>query len=87
MKPSEDTPISAGYVGDAWLRAGLPTGVLNIVDRLAGEASQYLVSHPGVDKITFTGSTAVGRAIAAAATPTLKQLTLELARQISGCRP
>jgi aldehyde dehydrogenase (NAD+) len=77
MKPSEDTPISAGYVGDAWLRAGLPTGVLNIVTALP-EASQYLVSHPGVDKITFTGSTAVGRAIAAAAAPTLKQLTLEL---------
>ncbi len=77
MKPSEDTPVSAGYFADAWLRAGLPAGVFNIVTALP-EASNHLVSHPGVDKITFTGSTDVGRRIAEAAAPTLKQLTLEL---------
>lgn len=77
MKPSEDTPVSAGYLADAALRAGFPVGVLNIVPALA-EASQHLVSHPGVDKVSFTGSTAVGRMIAAAGAPTLKQLTLEL---------
>jgi acyl-CoA reductase-like NAD-dependent aldehyde dehydrogenase len=77
MKPSEDTPISAGYLADAWLRAGLPAGVFNIVPALP-EVSDYLVRHPGVDKITFTGSTVVGRKIAEAAAPTLKQLTLEL---------
>lgn len=77
MKPSEDTPISAGYLADAALRAGFPEGVLNIVPALA-EPSQHLVSHPGVDKVSFTGSTAVGRKIAAAGAATLKQLTLEL---------
>ncbi|CAA9272524.1 MAG: Aldehyde dehydrogenase [uncultured Arthrobacter sp.] len=77
MKPSEDTPLSAGYLGDAAVRAGIPEGVLNIVPALP-EASAHLVSHPGVDKVSFTGSTAVGRSIAAGAAPTLKQLTLEL---------
>lgn len=77
MKPSEDTPVSAGYLADAWLRAGLPAGVFNVVTSMP-ESADHLVSHPGVDKITFTGSTAVGRRIAAAAAATLKQLTLEL---------
>jgi acyl-CoA reductase-like NAD-dependent aldehyde dehydrogenase len=77
MKPSEETPVSAGYLADAALRAGLPTGVLNIVPALP-EASAYLVSHPRVDKVSFTGSTAIGRAIAAGAASTVKQLTLEL---------
>jgi len=77
MKPSEDTPLSAGYFADAALRAGLPAGVLNIVNALPA-GGDHLVRHPGVDKITFTGSTVVGRRIAAAAADTLKQLTLEL---------
>ncbi|WP_162794785.1 aldehyde dehydrogenase [Nonomuraea lactucae] len=77
MKPSEDTPLSAGYFADAALRAGLPAGVLNILPALPTE-SDLLVRHPGIDKITFTGSTTVGRAIATSAADTLKQLTLEL---------
>ncbi|WP_330262805.1 aldehyde dehydrogenase [Streptomyces griseorubiginosus] len=77
MKPSDFSPLSAGYVADAALKVGLPAGVINVLT--AGpEQSQQLVSHPGVDKVTFTGSTGVGRAIAAAAAPTLKQVTLEL---------
>ncbi|HEY5332414.1 MAG TPA: aldehyde dehydrogenase family protein [Solirubrobacterales bacterium] len=77
MKPSDYTPVSAGYLADAALRAGLPAGVLNIVP--AGpEQSSRLVGHPGVDAVTFTGSTVVGRAIAEAAAPTLKRVTLEL---------
>jgi aldehyde dehydrogenase (NAD+) len=77
MKPSDFSPLSAGYVADAALRVGLPAGVINVLT--AGpEQSQDLVSHPGVDKVTFTGSTTVGRAIATAVAPTLKQVTLEL---------
>ncbi|MFF9038430.1 aldehyde dehydrogenase family protein [Streptomyces sp. NPDC014892] len=77
MKPSDFSPLSAGYVADAALKVGLPAGVINVLT--AGpEQSQELVSHPGVDKVTFTGSTGVGRAIAASAAPTLKQVTLEL---------
>lgn len=77
MKPSEVTPLSAGYIADASVRAGMPPGVLNVITALP-QATSYLVAHPGVDKVSFTGSTAVGRAIAAGAAPTLKQLTLEL---------
>ncbi|WP_371661854.1 aldehyde dehydrogenase [Streptomyces sp. NBC_00280] len=77
MKPSDFSPLSAGYIADAALEVGLPAGVINILT--AGpEQSQELVSHPGVDKVTFTGSTGVGRKIAAAAALTLKQVTLEL---------
>ncbi|WP_194238427.1 aldehyde dehydrogenase family protein [Streptomyces spongiae] len=77
MKPSDFSPLSAGYIADAALKVGLPPGVINVLT--AGpEQSRQLVSHPGVDKVTFTGSTGVGRAIAAAAAPTLKRVTLEL---------
>ncbi|KKD02605.1 aldehyde dehydrogenase family protein [Streptomyces sp. WM6386] len=77
IKPSDFSPLSAGYIADAALKVGLPAGVINILTANP-EQSQELVSHPGVDKVTFTGSTGVGRAIAAAAAPTLKQVTLEL---------
>ncbi|MBV1942532.1 aldehyde dehydrogenase family protein [Streptomyces sp. BV286] len=60
--------VSAGHIADAALKVGLPTGVINVL-AAAPEQSQQLVSHPGVDKVTFTGSTGVGRAIAAAAAP------------------
>jgi aldehyde dehydrogenase (NAD+) len=77
LKPSELTPLSAGYLADAALRAGLPPGVFNVVTGLAA-ASDVLVRHPGVNKIAFTGSTATGRKIAEAAAPTLKHVALEL---------
>ena len=77
LKPSELTPLSAGYLADAALAAGLPPGVLNVVTGGA-QASEALVRHPGVDKIAFTGSTATGRKIAEAAAPTLKHVSLEL---------
>lgn len=86
MKPSDDTPLSAGYLADAALRAGLPAGVLNILP-VSAEMSDLLVRHPGVDKITMTGSTAVGRKIAGAAAPTLKRLTLELGGKSAARRP
>ena len=77
LKPSELTPLSAGYLADAALRAGLPPGVFNVVTGLAA-ASDVPVRHPGVNKIAFTGSTATGRKIAEAAAPTLKHVALEL---------
>ncbi|MFD2414943.1 aldehyde dehydrogenase family protein [Amycolatopsis pigmentata] len=77
LKPSELSPLSAGYLADAAERAGLPPGVLNIVTGRP-EASEALVRDPRVDKIAFTGSTATGRVIAAAAAPTLKHVSLEL---------
>ena len=77
LKPSELTPLSAGYLADAALRAGLPAGVLNVVPA-RGEGADALVRHPGVDKVAFTGSTATGRKVAAAAAGTLKHVALEL---------
>jgi aldehyde dehydrogenase (NAD+) len=77
LKPSELTPLSAGYLADAALAAGLPPGVLNVIPARPAE-SDALVRHPGVNKIAFTGSTATGRKIAAAAAATLKHVSLEL---------
>jgi acyl-CoA reductase-like NAD-dependent aldehyde dehydrogenase len=77
LKPSELTPLSAGYLADAALTAGLAAGVLNVIPSGAA-ASEALVRHHGVDKISFTGSTATGRKIAESAAPTLKHVSLEL---------
>src|SRR5581483_8684101 len=77
LKPAEFTPITALAFAEICTEIGLPPGVVNIVtgDGSTGEA---LVKHPGVDKIAFTGSTEVGRAIRAATAPTHKKLSLEL---------
>ncbi len=78
LKPSEETPLSALALGQALLDAGLPAGVVNIVNGLGAEAGQALSEHPGVDKVSFTGSTATGRRIIAAAMGNLKKVSLEL---------
>jgi acyl-CoA reductase-like NAD-dependent aldehyde dehydrogenase len=78
LKPAELTPLTAIRIGELALEAGLPPGTLNIVPgkgRVAGEA---LVQHAGVDKISFTGSTEVGRHLMRTASDSLKKLTLEL---------
>ncbi|EFG08890.1 aldehyde dehydrogenase family protein [Streptomyces clavuligerus] len=77
LKPAETTPLSALFFADICRQAGLPKGVVNIVtgDGRTGEA---LVTHPGIDKVAFTGSTAVGKAIARQVAGTGKRLTLEL---------
>jgi aldehyde dehydrogenase (NAD+) len=77
LKPAEFTPLSALAFAELCQEAGLPAGVVNIVtgDGSTGEA---LVKHPGVDKIAFTGSTEVGRAIRSATAATPKRLSLEL---------
>jgi aldehyde dehydrogenase (NAD+) len=77
LKPAEFTPLSALAFAEICQEAGLPAGVVNIVtgDGSTGEA---LVQHPDVDKIAFTGSTEVGRAIRAATATSHKRLSLEL---------
>jgi acyl-CoA reductase-like NAD-dependent aldehyde dehydrogenase len=77
LKPAEQTPLSALRLGELALDVGFPPGVLNVITG-DGETGAALVDHPDVDKIAFTGSTAVGREIGAKAGRALKRVTLEL---------
>ncbi len=77
LKPAEQTPLTALRLGELALEAGLPEGVLNVITG-DGETGAALVDHGDVDKIAFTGSTAVGREIGAKAGRALKRVTLEL---------
>jgi acyl-CoA reductase-like NAD-dependent aldehyde dehydrogenase len=77
LKPAEQTPVTATYIAELCLEAGIPAGVVNVVHG-AGSVGAALVQHPGVDKISFTGSAETGRKIAAAGAATLKTVTLEL---------
>ena len=77
LKPAEDTPLSALALAQIAVECGLPAGVLNIVTG-DGAVGEMLVKHDGVDKVAFTGSTEVGRAIRAATAGSGKHLTLEL---------
>jgi acyl-CoA reductase-like NAD-dependent aldehyde dehydrogenase len=77
LKPAEQTPLTALRLGELALEAGLPEGVLNVIAG-DGETGAALVDHEDVDKIAFTGSTAVGREIGAKAGRALKRVTLEL---------
>ncbi|MEU3489283.1 aldehyde dehydrogenase family protein [Streptomyces massasporeus] len=78
VKPAEDTPLVARLFADAVHEAGLPAGVFNLVTGLGPVAGQALAEHPGVDLVSFTGSTAVGRQIAAIAAGQIKKVALEL---------
>lgn len=78
LKPAELAPFSAIRLGELALEAGFPAGVLNIVTGFGHVAGQALVDHPGVDKISFTGSTRVGRSILAGSAASMKRVTLEL---------
>jgi betaine-aldehyde dehydrogenase len=78
LKPAEMTPLTALMLESIALDAGLPEGVLNVVVGPGRTVGQRLVEHPDVAKIGFTGSTAVGRGIMAAASGTIKRVTLEL---------
>ncbi|GAA1696349.1 aldehyde dehydrogenase family protein [Microcella alkalica] len=77
MKPASPTPLSTRFLVDAAAAAGIPAGVVNFVTG-DGAAGDLLVRHPGVDKVAFTGSTPVGRKIAAACGELLRPVTLEL---------
>ena len=78
LKPAELTPLTALELERIVLEAGLPAGVLNVVAGPGSVCGQRLVEHPDVAKVAFTGSTEVGRQIAAGAAQTIKRVTLEL---------
>ncbi|MCF2131181.1 aldehyde dehydrogenase family protein [Strepomyces sp. STD 3.1] len=78
LKPAEDTPLTAQLFAEAVHEAGVPAGVFNLVTGLGPVAGQALAEHPGVDLVSFTGSTAVGRRIGALAGAAVKNVALEL---------
>lgn len=78
MKPSEETPSSALALAEALADAGLPAGVLNMVLGVPADVSSHLIGSPVIRKVTFTGSTVVGRALARLAAEGVKPCTLEL---------
>ena len=77
-KPSEITPMTAFLLGEICSKAGLPKGVLNIVQGMGTSAGQAIVSHPHIKAISFTGGTLTGEHIARTAAPMFKKLSLEL---------
>ena len=78
LKPAEDASLSVLRFAEIMAEAGLPDGVMNIVTGYGSEAGSALAAHPGVDKISFTGSTETGRKIVQASAGNLKRLQLEL---------
>jgi len=79
LKPSEITPLSTLKLAELFNEAGVPPGVINIINGFGNTVGQAIAEHPGIDKITFTGSTLVGRKILkAAAESNLKNVSLEL---------
>ncbi|HEX5225932.1 MAG TPA: aldehyde dehydrogenase family protein, partial [Solirubrobacteraceae bacterium] len=78
LKPAELTPLTALRFAEVAIAAGLPEGVVNVVVGPGRTCGQRMVDHPGIAKIAFTGSTEVGRSIAAGAAQTIKRVTLEL---------
>lgn len=78
LKPAEQTPLTTVRLTQLIEEAGFPPGVFNLVTGLGEAAGKALVEHPLVDKISFTGSTSVGKSIMAAASRSLKRVTLEL---------
>jgi aldehyde dehydrogenase (NAD+) len=77
LKPSPETPLDAYLLAEAVIEAGIPPGMINIV-AARPEAGEYLVRHPGIDKVAFTGSTNVGRRIGAICGEQIKRVSLEL---------
>ncbi|MET9043233.1 aldehyde dehydrogenase family protein [Streptomyces sp. NPDC004362] len=78
LKPAEDTPLTAQIFAEAVHEAGVPAGVFNLVTGRGPVAGQALAAHEGVDLVSFTGSTAVGRQIGATAGAAVKKVALEL---------
>jgi len=86
MKPSPETVLDSLLLAEAIIEADLPAGVVNIVPG-GREVGAYLVEHPGVDKVAFTGSTAAGRLIARRCGELLRPVTLELGGKVRRDRP
>ena len=84
LKGPEDTPGSVAELVRAFVDAGLPAGVINLVYGVPSEISEYLVPHPIIRKISFTGSTAVGKHLAALAGKHMKRATMELGGHAPG---
>jgi aldehyde dehydrogenase (NAD+) len=78
VKPASLTPLTAIILGEICLEAGVPAGVVNIVPGSGSVVGDYLVQHPKVNKVAFTGSTPIGKDIMGKASETLKRVTLEL---------
>lgn len=78
LKPAELTPLTAVRVAEIALEVGIPAGVLNVVQGVGSVAGQALADHPDVDKLSFTGSTAVGKSLLTSVAGNLKRLSLEL---------
>jgi succinate-semialdehyde dehydrogenase / glutarate-semialdehyde dehydrogenase len=78
IKGPEETPASCAALVDAYVNAGLPAGVINLVFGVPAEISSYLIPHPVIRKISFTGSTAVGKQLAMLAGAHMKRVTMEL---------
>ncbi len=78
VKAPEETPASPAELIRAFVDAGLPAGVANLVYGIPAEISEYLIPHPTIRKVTFTGSTAVGKQLAALAGRHMKRVTMEL---------
>ncbi|MGI9294773.1 MAG: aldehyde dehydrogenase family protein, partial [Pseudomonadales bacterium] len=78
LKPAEITPLSMLYFAQLCAEAGLPDGVINIVTGKGSTIGQHLVSRPGIDKVSFTGSTPVGKQVGQAAVENMTHATLEL---------
>jgi 5-carboxymethyl-2-hydroxymuconic-semialdehyde dehydrogenase len=78
LKPPEWAPLSCSLLAEIAAAAGVPAGVFNVVQGLGGVTGQALVDHPGIDRISFTGSTATGRAVAAAGARRITPVSLEL---------
>jgi acyl-CoA reductase-like NAD-dependent aldehyde dehydrogenase len=78
LKPASATPLTALFLGELSVEAGIPAGVVNVVPGPGAEIGVYLAEHPGVDKIAFTGETETGRDIMRRAAGTLKRISLEL---------
>ena len=78
LKPAEETPLTTGTIVEIFEEAGVPEGVINLVNGYGHTVGAALAAHDGVDKISFTGSTEVGRLIVQAAAGNLKKVSLEL---------
>jgi aldehyde dehydrogenase (NAD+) len=78
LKPAELTPLTAIRIGELALEAGIPPGVFNVLPGPGSVVGEAMVRHPGIDKITFTGSTEVGQRIMRTAADSVKKVTLEL---------